>query len=65
MKNGFKLEEASDSEKEKNYYKDLIASGSDEEDKEKNKQEDIEQYRKKLLDGLKGDKSLLFNKNGG
>ena len=42
MKNGFKLEEASDSEKEKNYYKDLIASGSDEEDKEKNKQEEIE-----------------------
>ena len=42
MKNGFKLEEESDSEKEKNYYKDLIASGSDEEDKEVNKKEDIE-----------------------
>lgn len=42
----------------------MIASGSDEEDKDKNKQEDIDQYRKKLLEGLKGDKSLLFNKSG-
>jgi hypothetical protein len=42
LKNGFKLEEQSDSDKEKNYYKDLIASGSDEEDKEVNNKEDIE-----------------------
>lgn len=44
-------------------YKDFIASDSDQDDeKGAKKSNDIESYRKKLLDGLQGDKSELFKK---
>ena len=63
---GFKIEDENEdaSDIDNELYKDLIGSDSDG-DKAKSKEKDpkdIESYRKKLLDGLQGDKSELFNK---
>ena len=53
----------SDSDADAKYYKDLVASDSSSGDERRS--QDIEAYRKKLLDGLQGDKSELFRKNRG
>lgn len=62
LQQGFKNLDPNDSEAEREFYKDFIASGSSDNQSEKSEQ-DIEEYRKKLLSGLDDNKKKQDNKS--
>jgi len=52
LQDGFTKIDPNDSEAEAEYYKDLIAPPSSEEEGSEKDEKDIEEYRKKLLSGI-------------